>query len=359
MAYPVNQAMYPPAFGMQAPPTSFPGYEGLVPGVSGGFLPPPPPQVLPTPVHTTQQDWSIPRLSEEAAREAFTSFVDSHCCYSSEPVKDGVITSMEQFNTFRYRLETFTESRKTEWATKPYEGETMNPFTQPPPGPWEMPVKAPVMFKDHVQELEIPNSQSIKPCDTCSASGRVKCNKCSGTGSITCSTCRGAGKDSAEDRCNSCNGTGKQKCSDCSGQGTEECGTCKGKRQLLSYIKLMVQWKNNVEDFIVEQSSGLDVANLGEVSGKPLFKDALQMVYPMTGFPHPGVAEASEKMVMEHRSKYSQSGRIMQQQQSIELIPISKVNYQWKGKQYFYFVYGTESKVKADDYPATCCCIIL
>ncbi|XP_076864459.1 protein SSUH2 homolog [Brachyhypopomus gauderio] len=351
--------MYQPVCGMQAPPTfnSFPGYEGLVPGVSGGFLPPPPVQPLPSPTPTTQPDWSIPNLSEESAREAFISFASSQCCYSSDPAKDGVITGMEQFNTYRYRLETFTESRKTEWATKPYEGQTMNPFAQPPPGAWEMPVMAPVMFKDNRQELEIPNSQSVKPCETCSASGRIQCKTCAGAGSTTCSSC--SGQDSGEERCASCNGTGQKNCSNCSGQGTKECETCKGKRQLLSYIKLTVEWKNNVQDFVVEQSSGLNVTKLGEVSGKPLFKDTQPMVYPLNGFPHPALVEASNKMVLEHRNKYSQTGRILHQQQSVELIPITKVAYRWKEKPYFYFVYGTESKVKAEDYPATCCCVIL
>ncbi|XP_076864446.1 protein SSUH2 homolog [Brachyhypopomus gauderio] len=353
--------MYQPVFGMQAPPTfnSFPGYEGLLPGVSGGFHPPPPSQPFPTPVPMVQQDWSIPKLSEESVREAFISFASSQCCYSSGPARDGMITGIEQFNTYRYRLETFTESRKTEWTTKPYEGQTVNPFAQPPPGPWEMPVMAPVMFKDNRQELEIPNSQSVKSCDTCSATGRSRCAKCTGTGSITCFTCSGRGVGSAQDRCAPCSGTGRRMCSNCSGQGTKECTKCKGKRQLLSYIKLTVEWKNNVEDFVVEQSSGLNVTKLGEVSGKPLFKDTQPMVYPLTGFPHPGLVEAANKMVLKHRNNFSQTGRILQQQQSVELIPITKVAYQWKGKHYFYFVYGTESKVNAEDYPAKCCCVIL
>lgn len=44
---------------------------------------------------------SIPSLTEDVAREAFKSFASAQCCYSSGPANDGVITSMEPFNTYR------------------------------------------------------------------------------------------------------------------------------------------------------------------------------------------------------------------------------------------------------------------
>lgn len=47
------------------------------------------------------------------------------------------------------------------------------------------------------------------------------------------------------------------------------------------------------------------------------------------------------------------------QQHSVELIPITKVTYRWREKDYIYFVYGIELKVSAVDYPGDCCCTIL
>uniref|UniRef100_A0A3B1IQ18 Protein SSUH2 homolog n=1 Tax=Astyanax mexicanus TaxID=7994 RepID=A0A3B1IQ18_ASTMX len=362
MSYPPGPAMYPPpVMGMQAPVmyNSVPGYEGLVPGASGGFIPPPPVQPMPTPDSQPAQDWSIPALSEEAAREAFCKHVDSNCCWSSGPAKDGVITNKDQFNTYRYRLETYTESRKTDWATKPYDGQPVNAFTQPPPGPWQIPVTPPDMFKDCVKEVEVPYTSSIKPCEKCTATGKCACVACTAAGNKMCQNCSGSGKVSAEESCNNCNGTGRKKCSDCSGHGVKECETCKGKGQLLSYIKLTVEWKNNVEDYVAEQASGLKMDKLDSVTGKQLFKDTKYMVYPLMGFPDQNMVQASDRMVRDHHSKYSQSARILQQQQTVELIPITKVGYQWQGKPYIYYVYGNEAKVKADDYPETCCCVIL
>lgn len=47
------------------------------------------------------------------------------------------------------------------------------------------------------------------------------------------------------------------------------------------------------------------------------------------------------------------------QRQTIELIPVTKVTYSWKGNSHIYFVYGNEFKVNADNYPATCCCTVM
>lgn len=44
---------------------------------------------------------SIPSLTEEAARDAFKSYAGEHCCYSSGPAEDGVITNLEPINTYR------------------------------------------------------------------------------------------------------------------------------------------------------------------------------------------------------------------------------------------------------------------
>lgn len=44
---------------------------------------------------------SIPSLSEDVAQAAFKSFASSNCCWSAAPAEDGVITSMEPFNTYR------------------------------------------------------------------------------------------------------------------------------------------------------------------------------------------------------------------------------------------------------------------
>ncbi|KAM8867284.1 protein SSUH2 homolog [Synchiropus picturatus] len=353
----MTSAAYPP------PPAdmfgSMPGYEGTVVG-GGGYLPPPAPSQPvdpPVPAQDPNQ-WIIPTLSEDVAREAFRSFAASNCCYSKAPANDGVITNMEPFNTFRYRLETFTESRSTEWAHKPHEGETPDFYTQTAPRPWEVPATAPSLFQNHTEEIRVPYTSSIKDCHVCHARGTLPCEECHGTGYKQCWVCNGSGKQMSDD-CHRCNGSGKESCSVCDGRSTKECENCKGKRQLLTYIKLKVEWTNNVEDHVMEQSSGMKIDDLRSVSGKELFKNSQYMVYPLVGFPYPAISEASQRLVREHQSKYPQTSRILQQRQTVELIPITKVNYKWKGDSHVYYVYGNENQVSADNYPATCCCTIL
>ncbi|XP_034546830.1 protein SSUH2 homolog [Notolabrus celidotus] len=352
-------AVYPPP---SAPPADMfgnvPGYEGTLAG-GGGYLPPPmplepvaPPQPGPEPT-----DWSIPSLSEEVAREAFKSFVSSHCCYSKGPVNDGVITGMEPFNTYRYRLETFTESRSTEWAHKPHEGEPADFYTQTAPRPWEIQAKAPSLFTNHTEEIRVPFTSSIKECHTCHASGKMLCKECNGNGFKPCWVCNGSGSKS-EENCSHCDGTGKDRCTECDSQGGKECETCEGKRQLLTYIQLKVEWKNNLEDHVVQQNSGLNIEDLRSVTGKELFKNNQYLLYPLLGFPNPAMAEASDRLIKDHQGKYAQTSRILQQRQTVELIPINKVNYKWKGDTHVFFVYGNENQVSADNYPATCCCVI-
>nr|XP_023861520.1 protein SSUH2 homolog isoform X1 [Salvelinus alpinus] len=350
--------------GPSAPPASMfdsvPGYEGTVAGSGGGYLPPPipsypAPQPQPGPA---QSNWNIPSITEDTAREAFSQYASSKCCYSSAPVKDGVITNMEAYNTYRYRLETFIESRTTEWSQQPYNGQPVDAYTQSPPGPWDILAKAPTFFQDDKQVIKVPNTSSVKNCHTVWG-WENSLQECAGVGNKICWVCNGAGNRSSGDRCHHCQGRGRVNCSHCHGQGSRECETCKGKRQLLVFINLKVIWTNNLDDYIVEQSSGLHVVNLSKVSGQEMFRDAQYMVYPVMGFPDPNVVRAAERLVREHQARFSQTSRILQQRQTIELIPITKVTYKWKGDSHIYFVYGNEFKVSADNYPATCCCTVM
>lgn len=51
---------------------------------------------------------SIPSITEDTAREALVLYTSSKCCYSSSPAKDGIITNMEAFNTYRVRERTLS-----------------------------------------------------------------------------------------------------------------------------------------------------------------------------------------------------------------------------------------------------------
>ncbi|XP_067095214.1 protein SSUH2 homolog isoform X4 [Osmerus mordax] len=232
-------------------------------------------------------------------------------------------------------------------------------YSQPSPGPWEIAAKTPSFFRDEKQVIKVPYTSSVKNCHACVGMGRTPCTDCAGAGSKVCWVCNGSGQRHGEDTCHHCSGRGRVNCNFCHGKGSKECKSCHGRRQLLVFINLNVKWTNNTEDYVVEQSSGLHVANLSGVSGKELFRDTQYMVYPVMGFPDHGVVNAAERLVKDHQVRYSQTSRILQQRQIIELIPITKVTYNWKGNSHMYVVYGNELKVSADNYPATCCCTVM
>ncbi|XP_024118655.1 protein SSUH2 homolog [Oryzias melastigma] len=266
---------------------------------------------------------------------------------------------MEPCNTFRYRLETFTEYRSSEQARKPHEGEVADFYTQPAPQPWEVQATPTKFFTDEKKEIRVPFTSTVQDCSECQAKGKIPCKKCDGKGYRACSLCDGSGRRDDE-VCSHCSASGKDRCGSCSGTGQKKCELCDGKCRLLSYIKLKVEWTNHVDNLVVQDQSGLKSDCLQSVSGKELFKNSGFMAYPLLGFPNPAISDASERLTREHQSKYAQNSRILQQRQTVELIPVTKVNYKWKDHAYSFIVYGSERKVQADDYPDSCvCCVIL
>ncbi|XP_034162805.2 protein SSUH2 homolog [Pangasianodon hypophthalmus] len=348
-----------------APPAGFydtvPGYEGTMAGEAGGFLPPPMPSApMPAPDNLpAQSNWNITSITEDVAHEALVNYASSKCCYSSAPAREGVITSLEPFNTYRYRLETFAETRSTEWSQEPYTGQPVDAFIQPAPAPWAIAAQTPTFFQDQTQKIRVPYTSSVKNCHACMGMGKMPCKDCAGSGNKICWVCNGSGFRHGTERCTHCNGCGRENCSHCHGQGSRKCETCRGKRQLLVFITLKITWTTYKNEYMVEQLSGLQSENLNKVSGRAMFTDSQYMLYPVMGFPDPSVSQASERLIQEHQSKYFQNSRILQQRHSIELIPITRVNYAWKGKSHVYFVFGNENSVHTDSYPAKCCCSVM
>ncbi|XP_064160489.1 ssu-2 homolog, tandem duplicate 2 [Anguilla rostrata] len=350
----------PEAGGATAPPADLmdkvPGYEGI--GIGGYDLPYQGPPQAPGPGSPGPPvgDWRIPSISEEVAKEAFLEYAASKCCYSKGPAKEMVFTDLQAHNTYRYRLETFTESRSTKWASEPYTGQIVDGYMGVPPGPWDIAVSFPTLFQDNKKEVRVPHTSSVKGCHSCMSLGRNPCRKCVTSGMMQCWVCNGSGRRFSDDRCSHCNGLGRVRCTSCAGVGSSTCGTCQGKGQLLCFIKLVVKWKNNVFEGVIDRQSGLPMDRISSVTGETMFTDMSPVVYPVTGFPDNAINQSADRAVKEHQAQYFSSCRILQQRQTIELIHVTRVHYSWKEKTHIYFVYGAEHKVYTDDYPAKCCC---
>ncbi|MGH0170779.1 UNVERIFIED_CONTAM: hypothetical protein FKN15_059596 [Acipenser sinensis] len=90
------------------------------------------------------------------------------------------------------------------------------------------------------------------------------------------------------------------------------------------------------------------------INGDKFFVDESALVYPIVGFPEKEICDASKKGNDEHMARFSRSMHILQQRQTIELIPLTQAFYEYKEQEYNYFVYGIENKVHAPKYPSSC-----
>ncbi|CAJ1055089.1 protein SSUH2 homolog, partial [Xyrichtys novacula] len=290
---------------------------------------------------TPLPEWNLVSVSKEDAQQAFIRYAAGKRCYSKRAAEQAVITNMEAFNTHRYRLETFTETRTTKMSVSSFFGQPIDNDGQPPPDKWDIQVTAPPLFQEESQTVSVPNTEAVTECVRCDWDGKTSCHICHSSG-------RWSAFLSFRIRVrlvvvvvrSTCLVTGGAVLAVVEPDG-------EGEFEIL---------KNNKDEVVVEQSSELKLPGLDEVSGRALSSTAALRVDPVSNFPQPDVVKASERLLTAHRQRFPHPTRILQQRQTIEELPITKVTYKWRGKSHVFFVYGTEHKVNAEDYPAACCC---
>ncbi|KAA0712414.1 Protein SSUH2 -like protein [Triplophysa tibetana] len=192
-----------------------------------------------------------------------------------------------------------------------------------------------------------------QPCYRCQGNGRVRCTHCRGKGWTRCMFCHGTGHGRHR-RCRNCHGGGRKRCVSCHRKGYKICVTCTGHRNLVHFIRLTVTWKNQVSEFIPDRVPEFPLKKFDKGSGEAFFVDDNLLVYPVDGFPDQDIFEASKRTIQSHLLKYSAVSRILQQRQTIELVPLTHVFYTYNGKDYDYFVFGRENKVHTTKYPSSC-----
>ncbi|XP_077083071.1 protein SSUH2 homolog isoform X1 [Siphateles boraxobius] len=350
-----------PEEGPSAPPPgwldSVSGYEEHNGADCTDQICPPPPDFAPKPENdknASVPNVMVPTVSEDVARDALLQFVGKKWTYSSKPAKNLIFKELKPFTVYRYRLETFTECRSSAWGSEPHTGQCVDgPPNGVSPPPWLVQVSYPPKFIDAVQKVRVPHSSFIKPCHRCHGNGKVRCTHCRGRGLTRCMFCHGTGH-SRNRRCPTCHGRGRKRCVSCHGKGDKGCLTCNGYRNLVHFIQLTVTWKNQVFEFIPDRVPELPLKKFEKVSGEAFFVDENLLVYPIEGFPDQDICDASKTAIQKHLLQYSAVSRILQQRQSIELVPLTRVYYAYSGKDYDYFVFGRENKVHTTKYPTSC-----
>ncbi|XP_062977686.1 protein SSUH2 homolog [Elgaria multicarinata webbii] len=315
-------------------------------------------------LHSHLTERNILSVSEYDVKEALLRFAASKCCYRTAPAKGMNLQKLTPLNTYRYRLETFTETRETYSASGIYNGGFVDsPAVAPPPAPWEIMVDPPPLFTDCEMHLPIPHSYSVENCPNCKGRGAIMCQSCKGAGKKKCSACDGTGTNTQEDYnvCSWCAGTGDNRCSSCRSNGWLKCRRCIGSGILLFHTELTITWKNNVLERIADIDSGLPNHHFKDVAGKEILSDEHFSVYPIVDFPEPSIDDYSRACIEQHKIQFASGSlhRILKQKQAIELLPVTKAEYEWKGKLYSFYVFGNENQVYTKDYPGKCCCSLM
>ncbi|KAI4888296.1 hypothetical protein NFI96_011991, partial [Prochilodus magdalenae] len=319
----LNTRAFDPSIPEEGPSAPPPGWLDIVSGYGdhqGGDctdqICPPPPDFVPQPEtdkNAPVPKVMVPQVSEDVAREALLKFVGRKWTYSSKPAQNLVFKDLKPFTVYRYRLETFTESRSSAWECETYTGQFVDgPQYGMIPQPWQVEVQYPPKFTDTVHKVRVPHTSSVKPCHRCHGKGRVRCTHCHGRGRMQCISCHGAGHGRNR-RCAGCHGGGRRVCTWCHGNGHRTCRTCNGHKKLLHFIQLTVTWKNQVCEFIPDRQPEFPLKKFEKVSGEPFFIDESLLVYPVEGFPDQEICNASREVIREHLLKYSASSRILQQ----------------------------------------------
>uniref|UniRef100_I3KQH8 Protein SSUH2 homolog n=1 Tax=Oreochromis niloticus TaxID=8128 RepID=I3KQH8_ORENI len=296
----------------------------------------------------------VPSVSEDVARDALLKFVESKWNYSSKPARNLTFKDLQPITVYRYRLETYTETRTSAWQFEPYNGQTVDgPQYGMSPAPWDIPVSLPQRYTDKVEKIRVPHSSFVKVCHKCKGCGRTRCTACFGRGQKRCTFCHGRGRIRNK-HCTSCHGRGRKRCLSCHSHGYKTCSVCLGSQNLLHFIQLTVTWKNNVSEFIPDRQPDFPDKKFEKVSGDAFFIDESLLVYPIQGFPDQEICDVSTKLINEHLERFTSTSRILQQRQSIELVPLTHAYYTYNGKDYSFFVYGLENKVFTSKYPSAC-----
>ncbi|KAG9466851.1 hypothetical protein GDO78_015999, partial [Eleutherodactylus coqui] len=297
-------------------------------------------------------------VSEDAVRQALLEYAKKKCCYSSGPAQEMLLQDFHPFNTFRYRLDTFTENRLCHWMTEPYYGgEVDGAGNGPPPNRWDIQVEPRHLFRKSKHRMPLPHTSSVEICLYCFGRGRNICGSCCGLGRSRCMFCGGSGRNT-DHTCTACGGSGRVLCPGCFGSGSQQCRTCRGQKRVIKYIQLTIKWKNHNFEFLADHQSDFTTKRFKKVTGEILLSDEQQTVSPITNFPEPSINEASVRGLTEHRTTFTDC-RIRRQRHTIEWLPLTKVDYTWKGAEYHYYVYGNENRAYAKDYPRKCCCAIM
>ncbi|CAD5118072.1 DgyrCDS6811 [Dimorphilus gyrociliatus] len=309
-------------------------------------------------------DKPINKNTTKSCKDALNEFASSNCCYGKGVSTNMIINNISNEFAYHYILETCTEWRSVKWTFEPFIGGYIDgPNNGEPPLPWSISCTPSALFMNETKEIPVPHTEQVFQCHNCKARGFVVCSRCKGVKRVRCSKCSGSGwvkkfdaKQKRHDKtsCGGCSGSGKSRCGKCSGSGELICLVCRGRKQLKWFILLTVSFLNNASDY-VHRINSIPIELVKGANGKEIFKYSSNMAWPISHSTIKEINVLSSQLIDKHRQTYK-SQKILFEKQTIKAVPVSEIDYRFKGESKRFWVYGTQGEVHCPDYPQQHCC---
>jgi serine/threonine protein kinase len=254
----------------------------------------------------------------------------------------GQLVTPEQivsYNIYFYELRVWYETRTPAKAsTQKYTGGVL-PSNTSPKDVWEIPVEdLPPFTPVAPQAIVIPHSQRLVQCETCKGATQVPCKTCDGKGNVERTR-----------RVRSADGTTRDEryqevCQSCRGYGRVTCPTCEGSGQLIE--EKSFTWSRSAkEHFNEDDISGLHKLTLEAQAKKSteLYKGHVDLYHDRWGqvAPLQELVEAAIKAAGEHT-------RIKLTELTIRGVPVTEVDFQYKGRPHTLSLIGFDDEVRGD-----------
>lgn len=309
------------------------------------------------------------------------------------------IKTLNEFPNYWLRLQTLYETRTLDRSYKLFNKGVKIPqkalsMQEAEANLWEYPLKQILSFEEDKVYYEIPETQEIKMCDRCDGTGRKKCGECDGTGWIKCDKCEGGwvecykcmGKGRISEYssvtqeyqyrscptcggrgwipCNYCDGKGKNKCSSCIGDGYVKCSECYGQGKVISYIKVVGEYKVSPSETIVwnpaisQKDKEIFSADLTKninnylepqeiVIGEAKEFDSDDIKAPT----YPGLDIDIKQLIDKAKNKKTKNTRIIKQKLIGKKIYCVKLEYKFNNKDYSLWIIGRGRKIYYSNTP--------
>ncbi|KAK8807583.1 hypothetical protein WA171_000537 [Blastocystis sp. BT1] len=282
-----------------------------------------PKTILSTPIRS--KDQLVARIKEEL----------SHKKELKQDIEGIEFGNIESKNALVFTLDSCTEKRNAVWSYRLFEGEYDPPLMGPAPKMEEISIIPADYYHSFKFSTPIPHTDFLVRCDHCNGLGHVSCKNCKGNGYTV----------KHQDNGNNAYTT----CGECSGIGELICSRCELKGRIVVFVDLQVDFVNYQKKATIG-GGGLSAKILMNCEKRLLWSQEADHLLPPTEFP-----DQSYVTPINNIFKYSckRDETLLRQRFSIFEVPVARVSAVLDGNEFGIYVYGEDSKVCFQNYPAS------